>query len=65
MKYKITLSTIASVTATVEAEDEDIALEKAVKSAREFSGQLHEGADWTADFNEEWQYGDPEIAEVA
>jgi hypothetical protein len=64
VKYEITLTTVASVTVTVEAENEDIALNRAHDAAREFSGQYHQGRDWRADLNEEWQLEEPNVREV-
>lgn len=64
-KYKITLTTVASVTVTVNADDEDSALDQAHDAAREFSGQWHAGHNWVADLNEEWQLNEPEVARLA
>lgn len=64
-KFKVTLATVVSLTATVEADNEDAATDEALKAAREFSGQWHTGHNWTADINEEWQYEDPTVEELA
>ncbi len=64
MKYKVTLNTVASITVTVEADDEDGAFDEALERAREFSGSAHQGHDWIAGLNDEWQYGEPEIEQV-
>jgi len=65
MKYEITLTTVASITVTVEADDEDVALDQAYDTAKEFSSQYHAGHNWTADLNEEWQLHEAEVREVA
>lgn len=63
-KFQVTLATVVSITATVEADDEDTAVDDALKSARGFSGQWHAGHNWTADFNDEWQYEEPKVTEL-
>jgi hypothetical protein len=65
MKYQITLSTVASVTVTVDANDEDAALDQAHDAALEFSGQYHSGHNWVGELNDEWQYEEPEIKEIS
>lgn len=63
MKYKVTLSTVASITVTVDVEDDDdeAAIDKAYEVAREFSDQYLAGPNWTVGVNDEWQYEDPTV----
>ncbi len=63
-KFQIILTTVASITVTVEAEDEDTALDRAHDAGAEFANQYHSGADWVADVNGEWQFQEPEVKEV-
>lgn len=65
MPYKITLTTVASITVTVQTDDEDRAVDVAYERGREFAGYWHSGPDWTADINDEWQLREPEIVEVS
>lgn len=65
-RYKVTLSTVVSVVAEVEAGDEDEASDAAFKIAKNWGSQLHRVSSMKAyvDVNNEWQYEDPEIKEL-
>ena len=64
MKYKVTLSTVASITVEIDAETEDVAVDEAYERAHEFAGLYHSGRDWRVDINDEWQYQDPTVETV-
>jgi len=64
--YTVTLSTVVSYTATVEADSEEQATEIADRRAKEFGFYHHRTPglkDWV-DVNNEWQYEDPQVEEV-
>ncbi len=63
-KFQITLSTVASITVTVNADDEDDALEAAYEAARQFSDEYHAGPNWSVAVNEAWQYEEPEVKRI-
>lgn len=66
MLYKCTVSTIVSYTAEVEADSAEEAEETANERAKEFGNyyQVLPDPRDSVDFNDEWQYGDPETVEV-
>ena len=64
MKYKVTLSTVASITVEIDAETEDVAVDEAYERAHEFDGLYHSGRYWRVDINDEWQYQDPTVETV-
>lgn len=61
MNYKVTLTTVASITVTVDADNEDAALDVAHERGDEFAAQYHAGHDWTVDINTEWQLHEPTV----
>lgn len=64
--FKVTLSTVISYTATVEADDEDQAIETADGRAKEFGGYYHRTPNLkdSVDINNEWQFEEPEVKEI-
>lgn len=64
MKYLVTLATVASITAYVEADDEDTAHDKALTIAKGFSDEGRGGRNYSVDINDEWQLEDPTIEEL-
>jgi hypothetical protein len=60
-KYKVTLTTVASITVEVDAADEDEALDAAYDAGREFANQYHSGRNWVVDINDAWDLRDAEI----
>ncbi len=64
MKFKVTLTTVADLTAEVEADDEDAALEAAHEMGQEFANQMHGDHRYTVDINEAWGLRDPEVEEL-
>ena len=61
MKYDVTLATVASLTVTVEAGDEEAAIDAAYDRAREVSAAWLPFSDASLDLNEEWQLQEPTV----
>lgn len=62
--YRVTVSTVASFTTTVEADSEEAAEEIGLKRAREWGNSTWSDAG-SVDVNGEWQYENPETERVA
>lgn len=65
MKYKVILTTVASISVTVTADNEDAALDAAHEAADQFANQYHAGTNWSVDVNGAWDLKDSEITAQA
>lgn len=68
MRYRITMTTVASFTVEIEADNEDAALDAAHGVAEDLSAQYipvpHRGAD-SLSLNDSWELKSPEVTEVS
>jgi hypothetical protein len=65
-KYKVMLTTVASFTIDVDANDSEEAIEKAQDEApREVCGQCSGwGTPWSLELNEVWELHQPEVEKI-